>query len=244
MTRLLTGTTFIISLLLPALPTHADRKGSDPLHASERNQALHAAQEVLTAPAEGSSNGGIKRRELETLLIERRREAKGANTDTRRADVHLYDYETDTLHSLVVDLKTREVVQTSTTQETQLPLTEIEKRRALQIARSEPATLKRLKAEYKDVTATPFNASAKIETATFIFRSDSMPDMGGPEAAQCGLHRCAQVLFFTGDHVVMESSPVVDLSLEQVIGTLSFADSSYLHDHGSHSGGHGHDHAH
>lgn len=195
-----------------------------PLDASERSRAL--------AVARGPSEAEIRRRterpadaplRIEVLAVEPQRLAKDATPETyrRRAEVSLYDYDSDRRSVATVDLETGKVETVFVVSGGQLPLTDAEVARAFQLVLADPAASARLRANFARVASRPLNDPGELAVTGFVYRAESMPDRNGPETRQCGRHRCAQLLVRTADNVALEL-PIVDLSRERVLETRWF----------------------
>ena len=194
------------------------------LDASERTRALAAARE----PSEGE----IRRRtgrppdaplRIEVLAVERQRLAKDALPETyrRRAEVTLYDYDSDRRSVATVDLESGQVESVFVVSGGQLPLTDAEVARAFDLVFADPASAARLRANFARVASRPLRDPGELEVTGFVYLAESMPDRNSAETALCGRHRCAQLLVRTADDVALEL-PIVDLSRERVLETRWF----------------------
>jgi hypothetical protein len=218
------------ALSAPA-PAAAQSSGRDrfaqryqALDADERGRALAAAR----APSEAE----IRRRtgrpadaqlRIEVLAVERQRLAKDARPETfrRRAEVTLYDYDTDRRSVATVDLESGEVESVFVVSEGQLPLTDAEVARAFGLVLGDPAAAAQLRADFARVAGRPLRNPRELAVTGFVYRAESMPDRNSTDTAQCGRHRCAQLLVRTADHVALEL-PIIDLSRERVLETRWF----------------------
>lgn len=197
-------------------------RGTDPLTPDEVTAAVTAAN-LPQASAEPESVGpdvvgpnGLPERLV--LLVERHLEDKGADPGLRRADLYEYSYPDDTLTVSVVDLADGRVDETETVQGTQLPLVEVEARRALELLSADPTFSERLAAEYQRVMGRPLgDPTEDLDVQPIVFKADAVPTVATGRAAECGLHRCAQFLIQTADHALINLFPLVDLSVGAVL---------------------------
>lgn len=185
------------------------RRGTDPLSDAEVQAARSAVPDASGSESQGTN--GLPDRVV--LLVERHLEDKGAADDRRRADVYEYDYTTDTLTVSVVDLDDGSVERSEPVQGTQLPLVEAEAQRALDLLFADGDFTARLTAELAALTgsAAP-DPRAALDAQPIVFRADAVPAVAGGAATACGIHRCAQFLLQTTDHLLVDLFPVVDLS--------------------------------
>ena len=58
---------------------------------------------------------------------------------------------------------------------------------------------------------------AALDAQPIVFRADAVPAVAGGAATACGIHRCAQFLLQTTDHLLVDLFPVVDLSTGVVL---------------------------
>jgi hypothetical protein len=154
------------------------------------------------------------------LLVERL-EAKGG-APPRRADVYIYDYATDTLRRTVVDVASGALHSEEVVQGVQLPLTQPEVDQALAIAYADDATRALLEQRYRDIAGEVLSTMEQLHVKAFVFHADSKPEGLNDASQRCGIHRCAQLLFYTSDQVVIEIQPIVDLSVGAVTQRLDF----------------------
>jgi hypothetical protein len=194
------------------------------LDATERGRALAAAR--------GPSEAEIRRRtgrpsdaplRVEVLAVEPVAIAKDARPETyrRRAEVSLYDYDSDRRSIATVDLESGRIESISVVTGGQLPLTKAEVARAYALVLADPETSARLRADYARVASRPLRDPGELEVVGFVYRAESMPDRNAPDTEACGRHRCAQLLVRTSDDVALDL-PIVDLSRERVLETRTF----------------------
>ncbi|MBL8774496.1 MAG: hypothetical protein JNK12_01135 [Acidimicrobiales bacterium] len=192
------------------------RRGTDPLSAEEVRAALDdggvSPESGAPESAGPESLGANGLPEHLVLLVERHVEDKGAD-DLRRADVYEYSYADDTLTVSLVDLADGTVDDTQVVQGTQLPLVEVEAQRALDLLFADPDFRERLDAEHLRATGAPLvDPAAELIVEPIVFLAEAVPTVAQGEAAECGIHRCAQFLIQTDDHVLINLFPLVDLS--------------------------------
>lgn len=195
------------------------RTGFDPLSPTERELALQLAQQ-------DSRLSRFQR--AETLLVERHQEAKSTTQSgqwSRRADVYVYDYEADKLIQATINLATRQVDHLETAQNIQLPLTESEIGQALQLAVTDPGVAAVIQSQFQTLTGqTLADPLRQLNVHALIFRADAQPDQKLGRAAACGRHRCAQLLLSTHTDLLINISPVVDLSQGQLVSANRFVE--------------------
>jgi len=155
------------------------------------------------------------------LLIERRPAPKG---DHRRlANVFVYQYEDDVLSHMVIDTADHSLVHSIRMTEVQLPLIDDERQHAVNILFSNQTSRGLLEDEFKRVTGKRLNELSQIHYKASTFVTDGEP---GPDTGECGVRRCARILMYTADNVVLDLAPVVDLSRESVLSVVSNAQAS------------------
>jgi hypothetical protein len=162
----------------------------------------------------------------EMLLVERHEASKAAYAKgswPRQGDVYLYDYATDTLIHTTVDVQSGAVTTVERVQDVQLPLTANEESRALALIAADPTLWATLAARYQSITGEALKHLTQLQVKVSVFHADVMPDRVNGAARHCGRHRCAQVLLFTVDKTLLDMTPIVDLSLGQVVQVLEDA---------------------
>lgn len=193
-------------------------RGTDPLSEAEEEVARSLAR---GSGVTESSGGGLGDDDV-ILLVERHEEEKTADDSLRRADVYVYSYDDDVLTLTIVDTATGEVDASTVLRDTQLPLTPDEGARALEIALAAPG--------FEEALATAFRQSAgrdlvdpltELDIQPIVFRADANPD-SPRSVAQCGRHRCAQLLIETPDSILVNLLPIVDLSAGRLASTTGF----------------------
>jgi hypothetical protein len=203
------------------LAAQARRTGYDPLSQTEQDLARTLA---FQNPALSVQLDQAQQTEL--LLIERHQEAKSATRQgdwPRRADVYIYNYNTDTLIRTIVNLETGVVDSLETSQHVQLPLTERETAQAIQIALADPKANAAIQTQYQAIAGRALTDPAgQLRIQAMIFRAEARPDQKLGDAADCGLRRCAQLIMATQDDFLINLLPVVDLSGRKLLSANSF----------------------
>ncbi len=196
------------------------RVGTDPLSPGEEQSALDL---VTSADSGGPEAGGLQDDDV-LLLVERHQEAKAdEDAGLRRADVYVYSYDDDVLSYSLVDLADGSVVDTSTSTGTQLPLVQEEIDRATQIAMDDPRFVSRLEAEFQRATGRAMaDPTEDLIVQPITFLAESMPNRATGAIANCGEHRCAQLMLQSSDNFLINLLPIVDLSDGRVISREGF----------------------
>ncbi len=186
-------------------------QGFDPLSTEEEATAVGLAQGSNPAETTGLGDDDV------VLLVERHVEAKADEADgRRRADVYVYSYDDDRLTLTVVDTATGEADQSTVLANTQLPLLAEEADRAIELALADPGSASALATAYRQATGRELTDPAtQLEVQALIFRADGNPAVSRA-AADCGRHRCAQLMIQTPDDLLVNIFPVIDLSAERV----------------------------
>jgi len=209
-----------VSIILSAFSiSNVYAHSNDPLTIDE----ISRVGNLVTPPtlAAKSENGIAASDNQEVLLIERNDE-KGAPKGQRRADVYIYNYETNELQQSLVDLNTSEIISSITKQGVQLPLTENELKRAKQIVFDDEDERQILEHEYNRITSRTLNDTSELNIKAFTFTADSLPNRVNEASKQCGIHRCAQLMLYTDENIVFEISPIVNLSAGVVTQRIGF----------------------
>jgi hypothetical protein len=195
-----------------------DPVGTDPLSASEADAALAS----ITSSG-GPESGGLEDDDV-VLLVERHMEAKAdEDAGLRRADVYVYSYDDDVLTYSLVDLADNSVVETDDLTGTQLPLVEEEIDRATQIAMADPRFVSRLEQEFQRATGRAMgDVQEDVVIQPIVFLAESMPGRATGALAECGDHRCAQLMLQSSDNILINLLPVVDLSADRVLSREGF----------------------
>lgn len=225
--------------------------GVDPLTDDEARRALesfeaqHGVQSaaVRTSPVLAPGQPAILAPAEEVILVERHPEEKtvmASGAWDRRADVYVYRFADDTLIHGLYNYATGETTVTEEVQGVQLPLSAAERDLAARIAFADPATLEFMHSEYRRITARELTAPEQVDIRAFVYHAGANPETEPPEAARCGVQRCAQLLILADDNITFDAMPVVNLS------TLTVASLTPLAVEGigpaATSGADGHDH--
>jgi Na+-transporting methylmalonyl-CoA/oxaloacetate decarboxylase gamma subunit len=196
------------------------RTGYDPLSPEEQERARTLAVERAEFASALNAAG-----RSELLLIERHAESKTdmrSGNWPRRADIYTYLYDSDTLLLAVVNLTSGQVDSVETSQNVQLPLTQNETDRAIQLLLADATLMANIAGQYQTITGAALTQpETQLKLNALIYRADAMPN-ANPGAAACGLHRCAQFLIATQNDVVINVLPIVDLSLGAVVSAGPF----------------------
>lgn len=192
----------------------------DPLSSAEIAKVSRITQQPQLA-ARSTGDNASRSRPREVLLIEQHQE-KNAPKGQRRADVFTYDYQTNELIETLVDLKTSEVLKTQRKKGVQLPLTENEIKRAKEIVFNDEDERQVLAYEYHRITSQPLTDTTELNIKAFTFVADSLPNRTNEASKLCGIDRCAQLMLYTGDNIVFEVSPIVNLSEGIVTQRIGF----------------------
>ncbi len=160
---------------------------------------------------------------IEILLIERHTVKKGEERRAQRlADVYSYDYRVNAFNQVLINLDTGLVVSAEQDTEVQLPLTENEIQKAVDILLANQEQYQLILREFEQITGERYTSVEQIEIKAFAFWGNSLPGVSNGESLKCGKHRCAQLLIYTPDRVAFEASPVVDLSIKKVVQNINF----------------------
>lgn len=160
--------------------------------------------------------GGSQSRRRELLLMEPRVKDKG-QPDANDADVYIYDYETDEVIHLIVDMNNRRVQKRERVRNLQLPLVDAERTRALDIAFGNEANKKAIGEEFFEITGRTLDSVRQIKYKAFVFLAASVSEQKAQNVRSCGVQRCAKLLLYTADNIALDLSPIIDLSSEQVL---------------------------
>lgn len=192
-------------------------RGTDPLSTTEVEAALAEAQ-----TSGGPEAGGLEPDDV-VLRVERHEEEKAAAEGApRRADVFVYSYDDDVLTWTLVNVDTGEVEDSDVVPNTQLPLVQEERDRALQIATDDPQLAQLLATEYRRATGRDLqDIATDVVADPIVFLAEANGSATGA-ARQCGRHRCAQLLLESSDDLLIDLLPVIDLSTGRVVSQTGF----------------------
>lgn len=206
----------------------------NPLSESEQHIAREVASRAVVAatdvPALATSrqsaarSSGLDDAEIrQVLAVERRPPPKAAGQNApRQANVNIYDYATDTLFLLVINVDTEAVQSLQSQRGQQPPLNDWEVGRAQSIAAQNPQTVAAIRRDYTRATGRAVADISSVEHTVLVFDSVFATNETNAQAARCGNHRCAQVIYFAPDDIVLETMAIVDLSLGEVAQLLPF----------------------
>jgi len=216
----LIGIVLAIFVLTLAISPDVHARDRSPLSKIERDRVIDAGVESLRASRVIARKVNRSDRRRNLLLVERRPGEKGQST--RRANVFIYDYDVDKLIHLVVNAKSGKVVHRSALTDVQLPLIDEEIQVATNIVFSNPSSRARLEEEFLRTTGTELANISQIHFKAFSFTADAVrSDAGSNGVARCGRSRCTQILMYTADKVVLDVSPIVNLSNNTVLAVTS-----------------------
>ena len=216
----LTVSTFLVAVITSSFAiTSAYAHSNDPLSLDEISKVVSLTQVKAVARSAASTSASHSSKEV--LLVERHQQ-KNAPQDQRYADIFTYDYETNELIESVVDLNTSAVISSKRTQGTQLPLTENELARAKRIVFEDDDERQILENEYHRITSRPLTDAKDLNIKAFSFTADSLPNRVNEASKLCGIHRCAQLMLYTGENIVFEITPIVNLSKGVVTQRIGF----------------------
>jgi len=212
--------TFLVAVITSSFAiTSAYAHPNDPLSLDEISKVVSLTQVKAVARSAASTSASHSSKEV--LLVERHQQ-KNAPQDQRYADIFTYDYETNELIESVVDLNTSAVISSKRTQGTQLPLTENELERAKRIVFEDEDERQILENEYHRITSRPLTDAKDLNIKAFSFTADSLPNRVNEASKLCGIHRCAQLMLYTGENIVFEITPIVNLSKGVVTQRIGF----------------------
>ena len=186
------------------------RAPHEPLSSAERGFAYYLARDAMpatTRDVSGERGGELLAADLPPL--EQR-------TSARLATVALYDYASDELHQLLLDLTNEVVVQDETTKGLQLPPTEAETATALELAiTAKPAPA--FVGQYRTMNGVPLITAGQVSAVGGAWRPVDGRRLP-PGTERCGQHRCVQLLIAlpTGEYLDTNEI-VVDLSTRTVL---------------------------
>ncbi|GAA4758445.1 hypothetical protein GCM10023350_50260 [Nocardioides endophyticus] len=197
-----------------SLPETAPKLGApnEPLSSAERGYAYHLARQAMPADARdilGEPGGELLTADLPALA---------ERTPARLVTVAVYDYATDRLHQLLVDLTHHTIVRDESTQGLQLPPTQAETATALALAlEAKPAPA--FVAEYRKLSNTPLLVPDQVSAIAGAWRPAAARPTS-PQTQVCGRHRCVQLMVALPTGQYLDTTDiVVDLSTRTVLRT-------------------------
>jgi Cu2+-containing amine oxidase len=211
------------TLITISLGTISYAHPNDPLSKDEINKLSLLTQESQgrTAARASSKKTNEVKQPNEILLIERHYQ-KYAPKGQRLADVFTYDYQRNELIESLVDLNSSRVISTSRKQGVQLPLTQNELKRVKRIVFEDDVERRILENEYQRITSQKLTDSSELYFKAFTFVANNLPHRANEASKLCGIQRCAQIVLYTGQNIVFEVSPIVNLSEGVVTQRVGF----------------------
>lgn len=214
--------TVFSAFLISALLSTASYAGNqDPLSLNEQAKTSALVESVLPSLRTQTETKPNQLSSHELLLIERDR-SEDKKSGVRRANAFVYDYQTDETIIYRIDPVTNKILSTTRRKNIQLPLTEGEIERTVNLIFSDKETLALIANEYQRITHRTLNSPKDLQAKAFVFTADTLPEQLNSASQQCGLHRCAQILLYTHDAVVFEISPIVNLSAKLITQIVGF----------------------
>jgi Cu2+-containing amine oxidase len=157
--------------------------------------------------------------------LERRPPEKSAAASApRRANVSVYDYDTNRLYLLVVNLQSGAIESMQSQQQQQPALNANEIKRAASILAKDAAAVQAIAHAYARASGGPPSSHDAIDTSTLVFSRLFATGQTNQRSEKCGAHRCAQIMFFALENVVLDTIAVIDLSRGEVAQLLPFGD--------------------
>lgn len=201
---------------------------SSPVSAQDRGEyaSLTEAEQwtvVNGALATGIANGATSLSEAEALRqsVLSVEIATELPSQTRGGKAYIYDYTTDTLNVVLVDLVTGQAVSTESYIGVQLPLTPEEMDLAIQIGIGNDEILQQTEVAYQEITGEPFSQLDQLKLESQIFLATSAPSLVNMQSADCGIRRCAILSIQTRGGELIPVQPIVDLSTQRVIQNVT-----------------------
>ncbi|MEM7125736.1 MAG: hypothetical protein AAF702_05390 [Chloroflexota bacterium] len=189
----------------------------DPLTDSEVAETSRVIEEQAIINQVESAQASPREVLLLTQRLDAGKTAKDQDAPPRRSESYFYNYDTNVLRRVIVNLATDAVEEIDEIQSVQLPLIDAEINQALQIVYKDDTISQTIYEQYRAATGISLESLEALEHKVFVFKSDTMPDRVNDASRQCGLQRCAQVLLFTHDRIAFEVTPIVNLSTQEVI---------------------------
>jgi len=204
----------VVAVIYLTQPAFA--RDASPLSATEQATIVAATglRAGLSFDLSASLVESVERQAL--LLVERRPSPKG---DHRRlANVFVYQYDDDVLNHMVFDTADNSLLHSVRMTQVQLPLIDDERQLAVNILFSDRKSRAVLESEFERVTGRRLDELSQIHYKASTFVADGEPDT---RTDSCGVRRCARVLMYTADNVVLDLAPIVDLSNESVLTVVT-----------------------
>jgi hypothetical protein len=210
----------------PLAPSEIDhgRQIADLSDHVKRARASAAGSARLGRLAAGSPRLRPSLENVQPLFTQRHIEDKNApDSGSRKADVLYYDYSTNEVIEVVVDLNRNAVQETRVTRGVteQPPPSSVEIKTALQLIFDHPQLGPRLQTAYQEVTGQSLNDVIPLEAKTQggIFFPDSAARTPlGDATADCAQDRCIQLFIPIDDTKFIDTTNlVVDLTTLQIL---------------------------
>lgn len=200
------------------------RAPHEPLSSAERGYAIHLARESMPAKTRdvlGMPGGEVLAADLPPLA---------ERTSARLVTVAVYDYTSDRLHQMVLDLTNRKVLSDQSVPGLQLPPTMAETTVALDLAMratKPPAFF----AQYREITGNPLATPEQVHVVAGVWRAADETTASENATEICGRHRCLQLLLALPSGQYLDTQDfAVDLSGRTVLTTAP-AEPEHDHDH-------------
>ena len=209
----------------PLAPSEIDHgkqiaDSSDQVKRAVANAAGSARLERLAAR---SPNLGRSLKNVQPLFTQRHIEDKNADPQSRKADVLYYNYSTNEVIRVVVDLNSNAVQETKVTRGVaeQPFFTSVEIKAALQLIFDHPQLGPRLRKAYQEVTGQSLTDVSPLEAKAqggIFFPNSAAHTPLGDATADCAQNRCMQLFVPIDDTKFIDTTNlIVDLSTGQVL---------------------------
>jgi hypothetical protein len=213
-------------------------RGSNPLAPSEidhSKQIADSSEQVKRAVANAAGSARLERlaarsptlgqslKNVQPLFTQRHIEGKNADPQSRKADVLYYNYSTNEVIRVVVDLNSNAVQETKVTRGVaeQPFFTSVEIKAALQLIFDHPQLGHRLRTAYQEVTGQSLTDISPLEAKAqggVFFPSSAARTPLGDATADCAQDRCMQLFVPIDDTKFIDTTNlVVNLSTGQIL---------------------------
>lgn len=187
------------------------RAAHEPLSSQERGYAYHLARKAMPAQSRdimAEPGGELLAADLPPLAD---------RTSSRLVTVSVYDYASDELHQLLLDLTDQAVVRASSSAGLQLPPSEAETAVALELA-IEARPTPRFVEQYRETSGVPLLNPGQVSAVGGVWRPLDEQQAAAPATRSCAQHRCVQLLVAlpTGEYLDTHDI-VIDLSTRTVL---------------------------
>jgi hypothetical protein len=212
--------------------------GSNPLAPSEIDhgkQIADSSDQVKRAVANAAGSARLERlatrspslgrslKNVQPLFTQRHIEDKNADPQSRKADVLYYNYSTNEVIRVVVDLNSNAVQETKVTRGVaeQPFFTSVEIKAALQLIFDHPQLGPRLRTAYQEVTGQGLTDVSPLEAKAqggIFFPNSAARTPLGEATADCAQDRCMQLFVPIDDTKFIDTTNlVVNLSTGQIL---------------------------